>query len=506
MSTVRTLERALVDVGELVARHDSARGLDAFSRYATDPVGFVRDVLGGNPWSRQVEIAQAVRDRPLVVVRSANAVGKDWTVARLALWWAIARRGLALVTGPTERQVREVVMGEIARAFRRVRDLPGELYTSALRLGPEEHGGILAFTSTEASRLTGFHAPRVLALITEAQAVEDFAWEGLLSCATGEDDRVLAVGNPLSPEGRYYAAARSSTWHSIRIPASEHPNLEEGRQVIPGGPSRAFVERIRQEYGEDSPQFRARVEAIFPEQTEDAAFLHDHRDRATELYRCGAFEGEADGRLLDVAVDVAGAGVDPDRTALCVRQGPIVREFHTWRGLDTREVATRVRHEVSRLCHEMSGVRTVYVDTVGPGGPGVYDRLRDELPEVRFFYSAGSDGYRKVREASPAAAEFKASHRAQDPERYVNMKAQAFHRLRRLLDDGEIAIPNDAGLWEELLAHRLRSRPDGRMEVVGKDDVRARIGRSPDLADALVMTLTPDLEGPNESRVRWSIR
>ncbi len=49
------------------------------------------------------------------MVRSANGCGKDWLAARLALWWVYARQGLVLLTGPTERQVVEIVMGEVAR-------------------------------------------------------------------------------------------------------------------------------------------------------------------------------------------------------------------------------------------------------------------------------------------------------------------------------------------------------------------------------------------------------
>ncbi len=166
MTVTATLRRLDAELGDLIERHGRGRSLDEFAAYSNDPIGFIREVLHGEPWSRQVEIAESVRDSPLIVVRSANAVGKDWIAARLALWWVYCRRGLALVTGPTERQVREVVMGEVARAFHAAKDLPGELYQMALRLGRTENAGILAFTSTEASRLTGFHAPRVLAILT----------------------------------------------------------------------------------------------------------------------------------------------------------------------------------------------------------------------------------------------------------------------------------------------------------------------------------------------------
>ena len=60
---------------------------------------------------------------------------------------------------------------------------------------------------------------------SEAQGVEDYAWEGVLACVTGSDDRVLAVGNPLEPSGRFFHASRAPGWRSIRISAFEHPNV-----------------------------------------------------------------------------------------------------------------------------------------------------------------------------------------------------------------------------------------------------------------------------------------
>ena len=85
------LRRLEHDLGKLVERHDTARDLSEFTRYANDPLGFIREVLKGEPWSRQEEIAESVKNDPLVVVRSCNAAGKDWIAAQLALWWVCAR-------------------------------------------------------------------------------------------------------------------------------------------------------------------------------------------------------------------------------------------------------------------------------------------------------------------------------------------------------------------------------------------------------------------------------
>jgi hypothetical protein len=461
----QAIERLGRDLGDLLARHERGRSLGEFAAYSNDPIGFIREVLHGEPWSRQVEIAESVRDSPLVVVRSANAVGKDWIAARLALWWVYCRRGLALVTGPTERQVREVVMGEVARAFHAAKDLPGELYQMALRLGRTETAGILAFTSTEASRLTGFHAPRILAILTEAQGVEDFAWEGLLACATGSEDRVLAVGNPLSPSGRFYSVSRSTSWRSLRISAEEHPNLLNGGQPIPGGPSREFMQRIASEFGEGSGIYRARVLGDFPDEGEEGLIRRSWLEEAAERFHRREFRLEAARAVPIIAVDPARYG--PDYTVLAVRRGPVLQEIVAWGQVSTMETVGRLQAELRRVGVLPDGSGYVIVDEVGLGA-GVLDRLK----EIGYRYHAYP---------------FNGGRRAHDQPRFLNARAESYWHLRQKLEAGEIALPRDEMLFDELVATRWRPTSDGRVQIEGKDDLKARLGRSPDRADAVAM-------------------
>jgi phage terminase large subunit len=266
--------RALrAEVGELVASHGRARSLDAFAKYADDPCGFILEELHADSemfWSRQREIAGMVRDRWYVVVRSCNGLGKDWLAARLALWWVYCRRGYVLITGPTERQVKHVVMGQVRRAFNAAADLPGNLYELALRLDGVEEMGILAFTSTDASKLTGFHAPRLMVLITEAQGIEPLVWEGAFANVTGGESRIVAVGKPLQPEGKFYEVSRSPTWAAVKIAATEHPNVVQEREVVPGAVTQDFINLMAQEYGVGSGVYQSRVMGEFPENSDEA--------------------------------------------------------------------------------------------------------------------------------------------------------------------------------------------------------------------------------------------
>jgi hypothetical protein len=82
--------------------------------------------------------------------------------------------------------------------------------------------------------MTGLHESRVLFIVTEAQDPEiSHAWDAAFACATGEHDRILTLGNPTEPDGRFYRAHQAgSGWHAIRIAAEDIPNVQEGRTVI----------------------------------------------------------------------------------------------------------------------------------------------------------------------------------------------------------------------------------------------------------------------------------
>ena len=52
-----------------------------------DPARFAQNVLRHSIWSKQAEILRAVRDHPLVAVKSCHASGKTFSIAEIVLWW-----------------------------------------------------------------------------------------------------------------------------------------------------------------------------------------------------------------------------------------------------------------------------------------------------------------------------------------------------------------------------------------------------------------------------------
>ncbi len=181
-----------------------------------------------------------------------------------------------------------------------------------------------------------------------------------------------------------------------------------------------------------------------------------------------------------LAVDPARLG--PDRTILAVRRGPVLEEIVALPRADTMTTVGRLgmeahrrgvtrRHSTGYQYETIGGNGEFIVDVVGLGG-GIVDRLK-EL------------GY--------SVAAFNGGSRPRDRKRFANARAEAYWRLRDLLETGAIALPRDEGLFEELAAVRWRPNSAGQIQIELKDDLRQRLGRSPDRADAAVMAFAFEL-------------
>ena len=164
------------------------------------------------------------------------------------------------------------------------------------------------------------------------------------------------------------------------------------------------------------------------------------------------------GQPLILGVDVARFG--DDRTAICVRQGLLLRELRTFTGLSTMDAASAVI-----ACYNEFSPDALFVDA-GAMGAGVIDRLRQ----------LGYD-----------ATEVSFGGAAMDAERYANLRAEMYFRCRDWLASGGV-LPQDVALKTELSTVEYRFSSSGRILLEAKEKVKERMGKSPDLADALALT------------------
>lgn len=484
MSILTDFRQAQREAADVLAKHEQAASVTDFAKYADDPAGFMRDVLRCEPWKMQVTMAEALRDHPRVVVVTANGVGKDWATARICLWWVYARRGFVILTGPTERQVKQILMREIRKAFAHAPELPGELLSLELRVDDAGECGMLAMTSDNADKLTGFHHPRLLICVTEGQGVEDDAYEAALACCTGEENKLFVYGNPTNPLGFFHNAAVGSSWHSITIPATSHPNIVSGREEIPGAISQAWIDAIAEEYGVGSPIYNSRVLAQFPGESAGGLLKREWIRAAFARHESGELVDESRRHPLFLALDVARFGED---SCVCAWvRGPVVEKLVSWHGSDLVETAEKVAAFATASYSPTDSMRmrfpqfaampTIIVDEPGMGG-GVIDVLRKMKPN---WYG---DSYKVIA--------FNGAHAAFKPDRFLNCRAETHWVLREQLERGKIALPRDASLEQEALAIEWQLNPaGGKVQILSKDRIRETLKRSPDRLDAVVMGLS----------------
>ena len=150
-----------------------------------------------------------------------------------------------------------------------------------------------------------------------------------------------------------------------------------------------------------------------------------------------------------------------DKSVIARWRGNQLENLEAKQGLDTQQVASWVASVANRVHAD-----EVRVDTIGVGG-GVYDRLR-------------ALGCRNARA-------YNSSARPSNRQLYINARAEGFWKFREAIERGEVGLPDNAGLIAELSAIRYRFSPQGKIQIESKDELKPRLGRSPDLADAALI-------------------
>ena len=426
-----------------------------YRHFADDPVEFVRRVLCEAPYHKQEQMLRAVAASRRSSVVGCNASGKDWAAARCVLWWMHSREpAKAIVTGPTTRQVDDIVWNEMRFAHARAADrLGGRMFRSS-RYEVDDQSFALGFASNSPFNLQGFHSPNLLVVVTEAHAVDGQDFNALRRLNPG---RLLLTGNPFVTSGPFFDSHHSQDhlYATVQISAFDTPNLNESEGTIEGLVTAQDIEDRKAEWGENDPLYVGGVLGRFPDNLEDyvvplwAARAAGRRDTPPE------------GPLV-VACDVARFG--KDNTVVMTRQGQHARIAHRSRGHDTMATANYLKD----YC-DTHPVQALVVDEPGLGS-GVVDRLREiGLGRTRLVRFNGG--------ASPR-------NRA----RFANLNAEVWWRMRECYLAETLDTDDDQALIEQVSSREWDVDEKGRIRLQSKKD----LARSPDEADALAMTFAAE--------------
>jgi hypothetical protein len=453
-------------------------GLDLPS-YRNRPVDLARDMFGVELWSRQSELVQAVADHDRVACRSGHKTGKSLAVAVLAWWFALSRpAGRVVITSPAGRQIRVVNWREVRRLHRIAKPaIAAEVNEHPERGAQLATGGeILGFTSDEPERFAGISGEDLLFIVDEASGIAPEIYETIMGSAAG-DAKILLVGNPTRQAGPFFDAFHDSAdlWHRLHISSEESPNVIAAERLIPGLATKKWLDERRADWGDGSPLYSVRVKGEWPSQAANAVIGIELVERATTGYDRAAFDTEP-GKLV-LGVDVARFG--GDESVIFVVRGKVALPPIVRRGLDSIALANLVVQTAMTYWRD-GDVPVANVDETGVGG-GVVDQLRRMKGITVNAINAGE---------SPG-----------DPQ-YQRRRDELWFGIRDWLKDGGM-LPNDPKLVGELVAVEYAFTPTGKIQVEGKDELRKRLGRSPDRADALALGVHKSRQ-PHASLTGWS--
>jgi phage terminase large subunit len=471
VGTRRTRARTMyADLARAARRAASLHGPMGFERYHNDPVAFAIEVLGFEPWSRQVEVLNALARTDFVSVPAGRAVGKSRLDAAAALWFVCTRGAGSRVicTAPTYKQVQQILWEEIrtlhASAKVAIRGEVAKMASTGARTA--EGAQILGLTAEKPEAFQGIRAREMLVIADEASGIEDEIFH-VIDGNTAGGAKLLLTGNPTRARGYFRESFKSPRFTTIRIPSTESPNVVEGRNIVRGLATRDWLEERKREWGEDSPLYKIHVLGEVVEAQEGQLFTAEMIAAAESRWN----ETPATGRLV-LAIDPAGASGDGDESAFSARRGKKVLKIHARRGLDEQGHLIEALGYLATFRGDSQERPLIVIDRDGYVGAKVYAHLA---------------AYQSTHEDSFELYGVRSGERARrKPLVYDRVRDELWFNLVDAIRDG-LTFPSDLKLSRELSEIKADVHISGRSKITPKDDLRALLGRSPDRADSLAL-------------------
>lgn len=456
----------------------------ALARWKDDPVAFAYEALGVERiWPRQEELLRAVPKYRKVACKSGQKTSKTFNIALLSVWWALTHpRSNVLLLAPGEDHLQRNVWTYLTRLRqdsynrstvnsdgsprrRAVMPLGGEFHKSAKAGWQFPNGSsIFGVVTNDEERLRGYSGPDQLYIIDEASALPDPFWKSVNGNLAG-GGHVLAITNPVNITGWFFDAfhpanGKKSRWHQITISSIEASEVDP---PIPGLATREYIEEMREEWGENHPEWFAKILGEFPPAGTGGVI-----DRGIVTAAQGRWTEGPTGtdRYAPLRIGIDPAHDGPDKTAIVWSRGKWSSEPIVLSGCNTVEVVRTVVDLIRRL---RRGDEKAIVNVDGSSvGAGVYDQLREFYRDICIVNNL------KAAESSP-------------DDTCSRLRDALWIHLRKWLATGTMHPGHELG--DDVCTPQLLRDDKLRFKVEDKRTMRRRIGRSTDRADALALAV-----------------
>jgi hypothetical protein len=303
--------------------------------------------------------------------------------------------------------------------------------------------------------LQGFHSENLLFILDEASGIDDEVFHVAQGALSTPGAKVLMTANPTRTSGYFYDSHHKmrNRWHTIKVSCVDSPRV-----------SQQYIDDMAAQFGLDSSIYNVRVLGEFPNTEDDVLIPLYLLEAALER------DVEPSESFRPVwGLDVARYG--DDRTALAKRQANVLMEpVKAWHGNDLMQTVGRIVQEY-RLTDSFERPSAILVDSIGIGS-GVVDRLKELGLPVRGINVA----------ETPTGDEF------------ARLRDELWWKTREWFEDRSCKLCDDLELISELSEVKYEVNSSGKLKIESKDDMKKRGRKSPDLADAFILTFAGGLE------------
>jgi hypothetical protein len=462
-------------------------------KYRNDPAGFIRDCFkwkeGEGPTFYQEEILEELMEFKRIAIRGPHGLGKTALASWIVLWFCLTRDGeedrdfKAPLTASNWRQLSKYLFPEVHKWIRRLNwrkigrppfKKKVELMELSLKLSTGES---FCLASKQPAALEGVHANSVLYVMDESKEIQDGIWnsvEGAFSTGNKGDGEVfvLAISTPGPQVGRFYDIHSKKpglqNWHTKHVTMAD--------AIAAGQMDESWAKECADLWGENSPTYKNKVLGEFAADDSTGVIPFSWVSLANQRWELLRDELEDFGPVETLGVDVAGATEGSDATVLApMHRNFVIGDIQIYPEGNIDTATMEVAGYVKGFVDVNEGVIPI-IDVIGIG-TGVADRLAEMEYSIRRFIAS------EKTEALDDSGKFG----------FFNKRSATWWRMREMLNPESgvnVALPPDSNLIQELTVPKWQMQSGARYRVEGKKDIRKRLGRSTDTADAVILALT----------------
>ncbi len=478
-----------------------------------EPFFFIEKVLGVKRLTtEQKKIVSSVWENRYTGVQSSPSMGKTFISACIVLAYLCPNpESKVITTAPTARQVEDLLWSEIRSLYHKALFHPGgRLMIKDLVFEPNWFAtGISTQPKGEeesAVKMRGYHAPKLLVVVDEASGVHPVILEAIEDITSSEHSKVLMISNPATRSCGFYKFCKQPETSVIEIPCFTHPNIAQGKEIIPGAISTAWIKKQIQKhceevYSEVANESNSEIvngsnsEILNGSNGEMGGNVFEfegklYRPNAVGTWRLLAkFPGTTTDTLIDyvkiedairrelnkggdkinIALDVARFG--DDLSVFCINDN-LNFSFKSFYHFDT----AKLTGEAIKLIHKLKPAKFA-VDCDGIGA-GVYDNLNEAKENNIFGYE-----FELIEIHSSSAPVDFGSSASGTGEQFINKRAQMYWLLRQDMDIIKLEVNDE--LLDGLSSMKYFFNLKGKIQIEEKKDFKSRLGRSSDYEDAL---------------------